>query len=44
MVFSLGEIDENKSYNKTGYATLMDGSEIEIPATYKIAFLGVFKG
>ena len=32
-----------KSYNKGGYATMNDGSEIEISITYKEEFLKNFK-
>ncbi len=32
-----------KSYNKGGFVTLMDNSEIELSATYKTAFLKVFE-
>lgn len=37
-------INSVKSFNKGGYATLTDGSEIEISATYKSVFLEHFKG
>ena len=33
-----------KSYNKSGFATLTDNSEVEISATYKSIFLEKFKG
>lgn len=37
-------INSVKSYNKGGFATLTDGAEIEISATYKSAFLEAFQG
>lgn len=37
-------INSVKSYNKGGFATLTDGTEIEISATYKSAFLEAFQG